>query len=261
MDTVTSTDQTPIAYRSSGQGPPVVAVHGTTADHTTWRLVGPLLEPRLRLHAMDRRGRGASGDGSAYALQREFEDVAAVVRACADAAGGPVDLLGHSFGGLCALGGARLATDAVRRIVLYEPPLGAQTSDLVPRLAALVDAGRNEEALLVFFRESVMMPEPELAAMRASPVWPARVAAAATVPRELAAIDAFAPGAEWFAAVTAPTLLLLGGASPQREADTTERLRGLLPDSRVEILAGQQHVATLTAPDLVARAVLRFIAD
>lgn len=258
MDTVISTDQTMIAYATSGDGPSLVAVHGTTADHTTWRLVAPLLEPHLRVHAMDRRGRGGSGDAPAYALEREFEDVAAVVRAYADAAGTSVDLIGHSFGGLCALGGARLAGDAVRRVVLYEPPLGENVTGL-RRLEELLAAGRREEALIQFFRESVMMPEPELAQLRASPVWPVRVAAAHTLPRELAAVATFAPEAEWFTAVKAPTQLLLGGDSPPREVQTTERLRGLLPDTRVEVLPGQQHVATLTAPDLVAQAVLRFL--
>lgn len=259
MDTVTSTDHTTIAYWTSGDGPPSVAVHGTTADHTTWRMVAPLLEPHLRVHAMDRRGRGSSGDAPAYALEREFEDVAAVVRGCADAAGEPVGLLGHSFGGLCALGGARLAGEAVRRVVLYEPPLGEKITGLA-RLEELLAEGRREEALDFFFRESVLMPEPELEQMRASPVWPVRLAAAHTLPRELAAISAFAPEADWFTAVKAPTLLLLGGDSPQREVQTTERLRALLPDTRVEILPGQQHVATLTAPGLVAQAVLRFLA-
>lgn len=260
MDTVISADQTVIVDWTSGDGPPLVAVHGTTADHTTWRLAAPLLEPHLRVHAMDRRGRGGSGDAPRYALEREFEDVAAVLRACAEAARAPVDLIGHSFGGLCALGGVRLAEDAVRRVLLYEPPIDEEITDLVPRLETLLGEERREEALELFFREAVGMPGPELDQMRASPVWPARVAAVHTVPRELRAIGGFTPEAEWFTAVKAPTLLLLGGASPRREAETTERLRSMLPDARIEVLPGQRHVATITAPEMLAAAVTGFLA-
>ena len=99
--------------------PGLVLVHGATADHTTFRVVAPLLARGYRVNAIDRRGRGASGDAPRYAIEREFEDVAAVAEALADASGGPVDVLGHSYGGRCALGAA-LQTDAIRRVICYE---------------------------------------------------------------------------------------------------------------------------------------------
>src|SRR5262245_15334434 len=105
MDHVTSRDGTPIGYERSGQGPPLILVHGTTADHSRWAPVLPALSERFTVSAVDRRGRGASGDAPIYAIEREFEDVAALV----DAVGGPVYLLGHSYGALCALEGARRA--------------------------------------------------------------------------------------------------------------------------------------------------------
>ena len=80
---VTSHDHTEIAYWTSGDGPPVVLVHGTPADHTRWRPLLPYLERHVTVHAIDRRGRGASGDAPEYSLQREYEDVAAVVDAVA----------------------------------------------------------------------------------------------------------------------------------------------------------------------------------
>jgi len=94
---ITSRDGTPIAAWRSGQGPALLLVHGTVADHsTTWRLARHELEQRFTIYAMDRRGRGGSGDAPDYALQREAEDVAAVV----DSIGEPVNLLGHSYGAL-----------------------------------------------------------------------------------------------------------------------------------------------------------------
>jgi pimeloyl-ACP methyl ester carboxylesterase len=92
MTRVESRDGTEIAVWTSGHGPPLVLVHGAVADHARWRPLLPHLEPHVTVHAMDRRGRGASGDAPGYAIEREFEDVAAVVRAVAAAAGGPVAL-------------------------------------------------------------------------------------------------------------------------------------------------------------------------
>jgi pimeloyl-ACP methyl ester carboxylesterase len=260
MDTITSTDRTPIAYWTSGDGPPLVLVHGATTDHHRWLGVLPLLEPHLTVHAIDRRGRGGSGDGPEYAVDREFEDVAAVVRAVADRTGGPVDLLGHSFGALCALGGARLAGDSLRRLVLYEPPVAVQPApDLVGRLEALLAQERQDEALQLFFREEVRVPPEELAMLRGLPAWPARVAAAHTLPRELGAVVDFDPAPEWFRPVTVPALLLLGGDSPPPMAGSVELVRHHLSDARVEVMPGQQHVAMDTAPELFSKLVVAFL--
>ena len=103
-----STDGTPIAVFTTGVGPPLILVHGAAADHTTFRVLGPLLATRFTIHAIDRRGRGASGDTSPYAIEREFEDLASVATALAREAGGAVDVFGHSYGGRCALGAALL---------------------------------------------------------------------------------------------------------------------------------------------------------
>ena len=98
---VTSKDGTPITYWHSGKGPPLVLVHGTGVDHGRWAPVLPAFEQHFSACAVDRRGRGANGDSEDYAIEREFEDIAAVV----DWLGEPVILLGHSYGALCA-GGA-----------------------------------------------------------------------------------------------------------------------------------------------------------
>src|SRR5688572_13143118 len=94
----TSPDGTRIAYWRSGSGPALVMVHGTAADHTRWPSVLPLLETHVTVYAMDRRGRGASGDQPDHSILAEAADVAAVVDAVAASTAGPVDLFGHSFG-------------------------------------------------------------------------------------------------------------------------------------------------------------------
>ena len=109
---VASPDGADIAVFTTGHGLPLVLVHGASADHTTFRVVGPLFARRFAVHAIDRRGRGASGDTDPYAVEREYEDVAAVAEAIATDAGEPVAVIGHSFGGRVALGAAK--ADVVR---------------------------------------------------------------------------------------------------------------------------------------------------
>jgi pimeloyl-ACP methyl ester carboxylesterase len=156
--------------------------------------------------------------------------VAAVVRAVAQDTGSAVDLLGHSYGGLCALGAARLSGAALRKLVLYEPPASptgtGPPANTLPRLEALLAQGRPADVVTVFFRDEVGMPEPELALLRDLPAWPARVAAPHTIPRELRA----------------------------------DQLRRALPDARLAVLPGQQHIAIDTAPELFATTVTEFLA-
>lgn len=116
---VRSRDGTEISSWQPGTGPPLVLVHGTPADHTRWRPLLPFLEPHFTVHALDRRGRGASTDSTDYALEREFEDVAAVVDAVAASSGRPVCVYGHSHGGIVAFGAATI-TSNIDKLVLYE---------------------------------------------------------------------------------------------------------------------------------------------
>jgi pimeloyl-ACP methyl ester carboxylesterase len=116
--TVRSKDGTLIAVECAGAGPSLVIVHGGVGDRSRWTPLFPFFASRFRVCAMDRRGHGASGDSPRYSLQREVEDVVAVV----SSQPGAVFLLGHSFGGVCALEAAFL-TDKISKLVLYEPPL------------------------------------------------------------------------------------------------------------------------------------------
>ncbi|HSJ63479.1 MAG TPA: alpha/beta hydrolase [Gemmatimonadaceae bacterium] len=262
MRSVTSRDGTRIAVWQGGAGPALLLVHGATADHmTTWRLVSPALERRFTVYAMDRRGRGDSADGPAYDLQREAEDVAAVI----DSIDAPVNVVGHSYGALCAIEAARL-TGHVRRLILYEGvPLrgeGLYPARIADRLEALLAAGDVEGMLVAMYRELVQMPAEELELLRAQrEAWSRRLTNVATMPRELRAEQAYVFRAERFAGVTAPVLLLVGGDSPPRELLNAEGVAAGLHDARVVLLPGQQHTAMHTTPELFVRTVEAFFLD
>ncbi|HET7473265.1 MAG TPA: alpha/beta fold hydrolase, partial [Candidatus Limnocylindrales bacterium] len=250
---------------------PVVLVHGATADHTTWRTSGPLLAERHRIHAIDRRGRGASGDaeaGSAYSIGLEFDDLAAVADEIAAETGTAVDVVGHSYGGRIALGAA-LRTDAIRRVVCYEgaPPApggeGYQDADAgtLRRVEASVAAGDRDEALATFMRDIVGMPADELAAFRANPIWPRRAAAVDTTIRELRAeIDPEA-GLDALGAVRQPVLQVLGGASAHPFRAATEALDARLANGRVLVIEGARHAAHHTHATEFVAAVEAFLAE
>jgi pimeloyl-ACP methyl ester carboxylesterase len=265
---VVSRDGTRIAVFSSGEGRPLVLVHGTTADHTTFRALAPVLATSFRVHEIDRRGRGASGDGSGpYRIELEYEDVAAVADAVAAESGEPVDVFGHSYGGRCGLG-AGLLTAGIARIVVYEgaPAPAADGGGYRPagveaRIAALIDAGEGDAALQAFFREIVRMPESELDAYRANPVWPARVAAVGTALRELDGEASPAASLEALGRVEQPILQVLGGASAPIFRDATEALDARLATGRVIVIDGARHAAHHTHVDALAGAIRAFLAD
>lgn len=261
METVTSTDGTSIAYERTGSGPPLVLVHGMAGNHARWELfdVRSKLADHTTVYAMDRRGHGESGDTEEYALEREFEDVAAVVASIDE----PVHLLGHSHGGLCVLE-AVLRTNNVASLIVYEPAGPWEegqlySEEMYEELEALVENGENEQALLLFLREVVELPDSQIDDLRAAPNWSARVAEAPTLPREYRAPITYEFEPERFADVTTSTLLLVGGESPEWTKDVTDALNDALPNSRISVLEGQGHVAMNTAPELFIDEVLAFI--
>jgi len=265
---VRSGDGTTIAVFESGAVAagtrPLVLVHGTTADHLTFRVVGPILGRRRRLHAIDRRDRGASGDGpGVYAIEREFEDLAAVAEALAADAGGPVDVVGHSYGGRCALGAA-LRTSAIRRVVCYEgapAPVDRpyQRDDLADRLRVLVDGGAPEAALETFMREVVGFDDAAMAGFRAAAVWPLRVAAAHTIARELDAERSAAASLEALGSVAVPVLQVLGTASVRAFHEATAALGARLANGSVARIEGAAHAAHHTHPETFVAAVEAFL--
>ena len=263
-DHVRSADGTSIAVFRSGDGPPLILVHGASADHTTFRVVGPRLARHLTLHAIDRRGRGASGDTEPYAIAREFEDVAAVAEAVAAETGGSVPVFGHSYGGRTALGAA-LLTDRISRVISYEgapTPPGASyhPTGLDAELAVHLAADDPVAVLSTFMTRVVGMDEAELAAYRADPVWPLRVAAAPTIVRELDAEMDPAASLETLARVRQPVLQLLGSESLPAFREATYAFDARLVDGRVLEIPGARHAAHHTQPDFVVTAVRDFLA-
>jgi pimeloyl-ACP methyl ester carboxylesterase len=261
---ITSPDSTPIAVFSSGSGPPLILVHGASADHTTFRVVGPLLADGFTIHAIDRRGRGASGDAPAYSIEREFEDVATVAESVAEASGHRVDVLGHSYGGRCALGAA-LLTDSLRRVVSYEgaptpPGSSYHPAGVEARLRGRLDAGDRDGALSMFLSEVVGMSAADLAAYQADPIWPVRAAAAGTILRELQAESDPAASLERLGAVRKPVLQLLGGESLPVFRDATVAIDERLADGRIVVIAGARHAAHHTHPNETVDAIRTFLA-
>jgi pimeloyl-ACP methyl ester carboxylesterase len=261
---VPSVDGTQIAWWTSGSGPPLVVVHGTPADHTRWRPLLPFLEPHVTVHAVDRRGRGASDDGAAYSIEREYEDIACVVEAVARHAGTRVDLYGHSHGGFVAFGAATL-TSSVRKLVLYEgwpvpdPAVLALPRDTEERIEALVANGDRDEAIATAIRAFTLMSDQELNAFRAAPSWAGRVAAAHTITREIrgAASTSLDPVAA--AKIRVPTLLITGQKSRDPSRLHVDAMLAALPNARHVVLERQEHVADAIAPEIFAPPLLAFL--
>lgn len=266
MTRVASRDGTEIAYWTSGEGAPLLLVHGTAGIHDRFAPLVPYLEPHATVSVMDRRGRGASGDAPNYRLAREFEDVAAVVDSIAETTGSPVDVYGHSYGGEAAFGAA-LLTPNIRKLVLYEgwppvkPELIVLPAEIEERMDALVAAGEYEAALLSFMRDVVGFPEEEIEAVRLQPTWQARVTAAPTITREIRSFFAHRFDREEFARITVPVLILTGSDSPAEIKDDPDTVTAALPDARIVVIEGQQHLADVLAPELFARHLLAFLRD
>jgi pimeloyl-ACP methyl ester carboxylesterase len=264
---VQSPDGTPIALFAGGAaaGTPVLLVHGTGTDHTTWRVVAPLLAGDRRVFALDRRGRGASGDGPAYSAQREAEDVAAVADVIAAGEGRGIAVVGHSLGGRLALAAA-LRTRAIDRVVAYEgaPAEAAPGPDderLLATLAAHLRAGDHDAVLVAFMREAAGLPEDQLAAFRASDLWAARAATAPQIVRELdSALHDPAIGLEALAGVGIPVLQLAGTESPARFRDGILALDRRLTRGRVEFVTGARHNAHHSHAASFSAAVIGYLA-
>jgi pimeloyl-ACP methyl ester carboxylesterase len=261
MEYVTSKDGIPIAYERSGRGRPLVLIHGAAADHTRWEPVLPDLEKHFAVYAIDRRGRGQSGDADPYTIEREYEDVAAVV----DSIPGPVDLLGHSYGAVCSLE-ASLKTSNLRKLILYEPPLPTHVKknsppDAVNRMNSYLHAGEREKALIIFLQEIVGIPQNEMDMLRSLPGWSSRLASAHTIAREEASLGPYTLKPERFSRMKTPTLLLLGEDSPPFFRTVIETLKKAIPNSRIAIIPGQRHAAMDTAPELFLNEVVGFLTE
>jgi pimeloyl-ACP methyl ester carboxylesterase len=243
--TVTSADGTTIAYDRYGAGPPLILVHGAFTDktHPTMCEVACALAPWFTVVNYDRRGRGDSGDTQPHAVDREIEDLTALI----DVAGGSAMVFGGSSGGGLALAAAA-QTQAISRLAVWEPPYHVDDSapylpyDFGARLAGLVGQGRRGDAVELFMVEAAEVPVAAVAAMRAEQSWPAIEAVAHTLAYEAAVMGpANALPGRRLAAITQPTLVLTGSKSPQWMSNAGRAVAGKIPDARHRVLEGQAH--------------------
>lgn len=254
MDTLTATspDGTVIGCELAGEGPPLLIVHGSTADRRRWVAVRDALGQSFRLHLMDRRGRGLSSEEAAqgYALEREAEDIRAVV----DAIGEPVVVLAHSYGGACALEAA-VDCEGIARMLVYEPAFGTPEGPVFPE-DALADVelalarDDREAALTIFYRRVILWDEPAVAAMRATPMWQARIAAAHTLAREGQAANGYRADSDRMRAISAPVRFLLGTETTPALIRSARTAHAALPGSELVELDGHGHTAMDADPEM-----------
>jgi pimeloyl-ACP methyl ester carboxylesterase len=261
--TVQSKDGTQIGFWKSGTGPALIIVHGMAADHTRWDgLLGKLVKT-FTVYTVDRRGRGGSTkESEPYAMEREFDDVAAMIDAVAAENHEPPSVLAHSFGAICTLE-ASIRTRSLKKMVLYEPPLPAgapiYSAETLGKLETLLKEGNREGVVETFYREITRMPESELELLKSLPPWPNRVAAAHTLVRELFAHQNYTFHPEQFHSVKVPTLLLEGGDSPEFFKAAINAAHQALSRSRILILPGQRHTAMDTGREFFLESVTDFV--
>jgi pimeloyl-ACP methyl ester carboxylesterase len=259
MEHVTSRDGTPIAFDRSGEGPPIVLVGGALADRSAAAELAAHLAPRFTVIAFDRRGRGGSGDTAPYAVDREVEDIEALI----NATGGQAFVLGHSSGAVLALESARTNPERITKLALYEPPFIVDGSRLLPpadyvtHLDDLIFDGRRGDAVEFFMTTAVGVPADVVAGMREQPFWSSLESTAHTLAYDGTIMGdtmggSPAPLRRW-ASVGVPTLVMDGGASPDWQRHAVRALVNVLPDARQQTLEGQDHGpdSEVLAPALV----------
>src|SRR4051794_26088086 len=259
MGTVHSADGTRIAFDKVGRGEPVILVDGALCSRVMGGSpkIAALLADHFTTYVYDRRGRNESGDAAPYAVEREVEDIAALI----EEAGGSASLFGISSGAALILEAAK-QLPGIDQLALYEPPFIVDDSrdpvpaDTVPRMYGLVAAGRRGDTVKLFLR-LVGMPSVALAVMPLTPAWKKLKAVAHTLPYDLTILDGYQrgeplPSGEWDS-VTVDTVVMAGGKSPAWMQNAASSLAGVLPNAQFRVLEGQTHMVKpkVLAPQLV----------
>jgi pimeloyl-ACP methyl ester carboxylesterase len=244
MTKVSSKDGTQIAYEKNGTGPALLLVDGALC----YRSFGPmtelsnLLAPHFTVYTYDRRGRGESGDGMPFAVEREVDDIDALIKE----AGGTAFVYGISSGACLAIEAAIKLGPKIKKLALYEPPYNSENSarqgwkEYRKRLAELLSANRRGDAVALFMK-LVNTPAEQIDGMQHAPVWPMFESVAPTLAYDAAAIgeDGSVP-VEKAAKVHVPTLFMNGSAIPFM-LDTATTLAETIPDAQHRTLEGQTH--------------------
>ena len=240
METVTSKDGTTIAFERLGSGPPVVLVCGGSVDRTADAAIAQELASHFTVFNYDRRGRGDSGDTLPYAIEREVEDIDAVI----GAAGGSAFLWGSSSGAVLALIAAESVP--VTKLALWEPPFVPEgvprpPEDQVSQYETMIAEGRRGDAVEYFMTKVIGMPAEVVAGARTQPWWSATEALAHTLAYDARIMGDYSIPKDLVASVKVPTLVIAGGADFPWMRQTAETLAAALPDGQVRILVGQGH--------------------
>ncbi|MGW8846783.1 alpha/beta fold hydrolase [Streptomyces xiamenensis] len=263
---VVSADGTTIAFRRSGSGPAVILVASALADRSDGAKLAGLLARHFTVINYDRRGRGTSGDGARYAVEREIEDIAALLEHC----GGSASVFGSSSGAVLALRAAAAGLD-IPRLALYEPPFAVDgdafgpPADFAGRIDALLAEDRRGDAVKLFMTKAQGMPGLLVASMRLMPgVWSGLKALAPTLPYDIAVMGDTQRGeplkADEWSSVASRTLVLTGGKSPEGFHQAARALTEVLPHAEHRTLDGLNHGAVVMAPKKLAPSLVPFLA-
>jgi len=235
MGAVTSKDGTRIAFDRSGEGPPIILVVGAFNERSTGAPLARFLEQHFTVFNYDRRGRGESGDTAPYAIEREIEDLDALIAE----AGGSADVFGYSSGATLALRAAAHGL-AISRLALYDPPpTGGRAGNLAPQLTELIEAGSRGEAVELFQTEAVGIPAAVVAQMRNAPFRPALEKMAHTLVYESTILMSLPAGMT--TSIQVPTLVIDGQTSHELVRQAAQSLAEALPDGRYRTLKEQGH--------------------
>ena len=235
MRRVRSTDGAMIAVDSSGSGPALVLVTGAFTDRSSSRTLASGLAERFTVYEFDRRGRGDSDQGGQYAIEREVEDLAAVI----EAAGGAAYGFGHSSGGALILEAAARGVP-LWAVVVYEPPFTiGPNDDLADELDDLAAAGQNGEACERFL--ALFTPQPVIDQMKAGPHWARMTGYASTLSHEVRLSNNGAVPVDRLGKITVPVLALAGGNSPAWAREVVDAIAEAVPSGQSRVLADQTH--------------------
>jgi pimeloyl-ACP methyl ester carboxylesterase len=259
MPAVTSADTTAIAYERFGAGTPLVLVAGAFNDRATTAPLAAALGGHLLALNADRRGRGESGDAPDYAVEREIEDLAALI----EEAGGSAAVFGYSSGANLALQAAAAGV-SITKLVLYEPPYVLDEShprppvDLDQQLAQLVADGKRGEAVELYQARAIGMPPEVVARLRNAPFRPALEGVAHTLAYDAAIIGDLSFPAEMIAGIQVPALVIDGDQSPPVMRTAATAVADTLPNSQHRSLRGQGHDID---PAATAPVIVEFLAE
>ena len=263
LKNMSSRDGTRIAFEQLGSGPAMVLVSPALGDRSGNAKLAKVLSRNLMVINYDRRGRGGSTDTQPYAVEREVEDIAALI----EAAGGPAHLFGSSSGAVLALEAAKRLGEKVKTLSMYEPPFivddtHALPADYLPHLHELIALGRRGDAVEYFMSRVVGVPDEMLAGMRSDPMWPALEAAAHTLPYDGEVMGDTMSGkplpAHRWDAVTAPALVMVGGESPAWLHQAAQAITTVLPRAKLRVVEGADHSAVMSAPRDIATTMYGF---